>query len=259
MPSLGPHARVEGSLASAMCSSHPEVEARGTCGRCGDFLCAGCVAVEAGGVLICEACRPHVRSIAPLPWDQAPGPLSFLRTVRRILLAPRMTFAGMAPEPTRTAILFAMVWWVLPPAVSFVLGFAGVAARGGSYLASVCCALTCAPLLEAVLVTGVVSGITHVTARLLGGAGRYTTDFRTAAYATPFYAAYAAVSNVLPPSLGLLAGPVLLFVVGWVAWLVVQSVTAHHRLEPARAWVAGLSPVVLCVGGFVAFYVLVSP
>ena len=231
------------------CSHHPERVAEGPCVRCGDYLCTECVATRGeAGELVCASCSPHVRATAWLPWDEDPQPTTFVRTVGAILLRPRETFSRMSPEPTGPAYGFAVVWWLLPAIGGAVQQFAALDASGNYDRAlGTMCGTCLAPVFRAAIVTAVVALVVFGVAKMFGGKGRYSTDFRAVSYATPFYAVWEGVVVWLPDLLIVFMFPLLAVAAGWVGWLLMQSTAAHHRLDATPAAIAGYAPLSLLV------------
>jgi formate hydrogenlyase subunit 3/multisubunit Na+/H+ antiporter MnhD subunit len=75
---------------SALCANHPDVDAIGTCTRCGNFVCTECRA-EGEGALLCKSCdvrlgrHPLVRHV---PW------LAIGLIVHGVLIAGAGLFIG---------------------------------------------------------------------------------------------------------------------------------------------------------------------
>lgn len=232
--------------APARCSRHPEDVAEGTCVRCGDFLCEGCVESRVDDQLVCAPCAPHVRATAPLPWDDRTTPLSFGRTVARILLEPRSTFSRMAPEPMGRAYWFAALWWLLP-ALAGAVALIRFGVRDAGQAAASLTGLILAPLLRAGMITATLSGVVYGISRIFGGRGRYATDFRAVAYATPPYAIWEGITAWLPEAMAVFMVPLLGLGAAFSGWLLMQAAQSHHRLSTAQAAVAGYSPLALFI------------
>lgn len=91
---------------AARCAAHPDLAAIGTCERCGDFVCRGCADPRHPGV--CVRCGGRLPS--GIAWEdpRAGGPVGrFLRTVRDVLVRPRVAFPG--PIRAWPALAFAAV------------------------------------------------------------------------------------------------------------------------------------------------------
>lgn len=92
-PGCGTEQELQKALADeARCSLHPEVQATGTCARCGRFTCVGCAAVDAG---VCRSCLELTQRDVRARLDSFTVRIGWVAVVQG-LVAPALSFRSGA-------------------------------------------------------------------------------------------------------------------------------------------------------------------
>lgn len=227
------------------CVDHPDVRARDTCRRCGDYRCEACFGDERSE--LCLRCVPH-----RLPWKRERSMASFARTVVLLMGARGLRALGddVGSEREEGGDTFARhigSFSALAAMLPLVL-----VARDGIF---VCLGALVVPAAgRTAQAWALLDGwVYHQVARLLGGA-----TFRESSISAAYYASAARLpATVIGLVVGLLVvsadvpelllAPIVV-VLGGLLWHV-ALVRAHgmgqHGLSSVRATIAAASPLVV--------------
>lgn len=243
------------------CARHPDITAKGTCARCGDFVCEGCRHPRYPE--LCRDCGD--RQPQGIAWEDpryGPWPWRFLLTLRDVLVRPWIAFPGparIAPPLTFIVVCACLVvvylagsgvvialagthWWHLELDQSFVCGILLWVPLGIGVLLA----------FSAVLAGSFASGLISVGRRR--GLGRY--GFRAAGYAMGLWTIFVLVGGAV--GLATTTIDALAADIGNVTWIAVCVVwppltgrVFFHAgrglgLRSGRAIAAASGPTILC-------------
>lgn len=240
------------------CSVHPERVTRIVCDRCGDFVCASCYELVPDGRALCASCK-SIDDTAAVPWerDDPAWPKRFVRTVVQVVLRPKLTLGRLPPGNLGRSLLFAVIAAALTALVITGMVFVVLepnryAESSRAYLEGM---LVVAPIAESMLLlvwTLTLGVLFHLTAKTLGGHGRFAETLHATSYVMavwPWLAVIswlAAIPNVGKASLDVFYALLLL----WpprALWHVAHHV---HGLREGRATAGAVLPYFVLMAPF---------
>lgn len=275
------------SSPDAPCANHPDRLAAAICGRCGDFICAGCAHLQDAATL-CDRCVHSAASgPAPIPWETrgAQGWLAaWWATTQEALLSPlamlfgKNLFDRLGPRgrygPATGYAFLNLGGWLLLWALSSALQQTpalltvpeGVRWDSGPGVELIMSGVALV-VLAVVLVPGLYSlaAVVHTVGMVLGvDRGGFRGTFRAVAYSTggwPLAGLLAlplvglkllALGLEVPSPLAQVpsALEVLLFMLALKVWLVLMfaALRGAHGASALRAAGVVLATLILCLG-----------